>query len=320
RFEVTPRLRLGTRVQSVTPMAGERPWANGLGEPTHWCVESTGPDGERFVTEYDAVAVCNGHYARPHVPDLPGLKLFRGQAMHSHSYRRPERFSGMRVALLGARASGVDLTVEIARHASQVWLCDRDATGTERFAGLEHAERRSAIARIASAGNLVLEDGSAIEAVDVLIFCTGYEFSFPFLQDADGIFSFDESGVHPLYFDLVAARASTLAFIGLPSRIVPFPLFELQARFFAQTLVGTLELPDAAGREAAADRRVEALHAEGIARRHVLTYGDRQFAYCDRLADATGTPRLPPDFEALYRVVEAARSQNVLGYRDASYP
>ncbi len=32
-----------------------------------------------------------------------------------------------------------------------------------------------------------LADGSVLEEVDVLLYCTGYEFSYPFLSDSCGI-------------------------------------------------------------------------------------------------------------------------------------
>ena len=67
-------------------------------------------DGEAF----DAIAVCNGHFSEPYVPELPGLEDFPGVALHSHNYRRPDAFAGLRVVVLGTSVSGGDLTREIA--------------------------------------------------------------------------------------------------------------------------------------------------------------------------------------------------------------
>jgi cation diffusion facilitator CzcD-associated flavoprotein CzcO len=47
--------------------------------------------------QYDAVVVCNGHYSRPRLPQLPGQDCFPGLQMHSHNYRRPEAFRCVRV-------------------------------------------------------------------------------------------------------------------------------------------------------------------------------------------------------------------------------
>lgn len=63
---------------------------------------------------FDAVVVANGHYSVPRFPQLPGLAEFPGLVMHAHNYRRPERFGGQTVVLVGASSSGVDIAEEIA--------------------------------------------------------------------------------------------------------------------------------------------------------------------------------------------------------------
>ena len=49
--------------------------------------------------------------------------------MHTHSYREPSPFAGQRVVVVGASASGEDISREIARVAKKVlhiaWARDR---------------------------------------------------------------------------------------------------------------------------------------------------------------------------------------------------
>lgn len=45
---------------------------------------------------------------------------FAGKVLHSHSYRYPEPFTNKSVVVLGARASGVDISIEIAQVKAQV--------------------------------------------------------------------------------------------------------------------------------------------------------------------------------------------------------
>ena len=40
--------------------------------------------------------------------------------MHSHDYREPNLFTGLKVAVLGAAASGMDISLDIARVAKEV--------------------------------------------------------------------------------------------------------------------------------------------------------------------------------------------------------
>ena len=49
--------------------------------------------------------------------------------------------------------------------------------------------------------------------------------------------------VGPLWQHLLPPAAPTLSFIGLPWKVVPFPLFELQARYHARVLSGRATPP-----------------------------------------------------------------------------
>ena len=60
-----------------------------------------------------------GHYSEPRVPDIPGADVFPGTQLHSHNYRTREAFAGQRVVVVGAQASGMDISREIAEVASQ---------------------------------------------------------------------------------------------------------------------------------------------------------------------------------------------------------
>jgi cation diffusion facilitator CzcD-associated flavoprotein CzcO len=78
---------------------------------------------------FDAVVVCNGHYSEPRVPTFPGSDTWPGLQMHSHNYRQPvPAFTGKNVVVLGAMASGEDLSREISAVASKVHLAARGYT------------------------------------------------------------------------------------------------------------------------------------------------------------------------------------------------
>ncbi|KAI8483276.1 hypothetical protein Bbelb_390170 [Branchiostoma belcheri] len=68
----------------------------------------------RFGTQ-----VCNGVFARPYVPDVPGLSDFAGVTMHSQEYRTAQQFTGKKVVVVGAGNSAGDVAAEIAQVASQ---------------------------------------------------------------------------------------------------------------------------------------------------------------------------------------------------------
>lgn len=77
------------------------------------------PSGPKCSEYFDAIFVCTGHYWSPRLPDI--IHKFRNlRWMHSHAYRRAERFSGMRVAVIGARLSGLEIALQLSEHAEKV--------------------------------------------------------------------------------------------------------------------------------------------------------------------------------------------------------
>lgn len=79
--------------------------------------------GEDPVEEvYDAVFACSGHLSKPLVPDIEGRDLFQGEMLHSQEYRRPSRFEGKRIAIVGFGSSATDIACELAGQAKELYL------------------------------------------------------------------------------------------------------------------------------------------------------------------------------------------------------
>ncbi|KAK9792457.1 hypothetical protein WJX73_003620 [Symbiochloris irregularis] len=199
--------------------------------------------------ETDAVVVCNGHYSDPFLPDIPGMDTFPGKQLHTHNYRSNEAFAGKRVCLVGAQASGIDISQEIAAVAQQVWVCSRKWPETVSV-GEPHAilQLDNLIAmpppeQLHSDGDITFQDGSRVNAVDVVVYATGYHYSYPFLDAACGV-TVGDNRVAPVYkHTLVPHFGPTLSFLGLPFKVAPFPLFEAQARWVARALSRRISLP-----------------------------------------------------------------------------
>ncbi|CAM9225821.1 unnamed protein product [Phaeothamnion confervicola] len=190
---------------------------------------------EADVTElFDAVVVCNGHYERSSIPRIPGLDdRYSGRILHSRDYDAPEPFRGQRVLCIGARASGTDLAREISEVAKEVRVCDTSVTETTRGGAGHNIWRHPAITAFSGGTAVSFADGSAAD-VDAVVLCTGFDYDFPFLEAENGgdggLVRAADRRVAPLYLQLFHAAYPTLSFVGLPHSVVPFPLFELQAR------------------------------------------------------------------------------------------
>lgn len=265
-----------------------------------WRVRSVRPDGEAWRVDgerFDAVAVCNGHFSEPLVPDLPGLGTFRGLALHSHNYRRPQPFKGMRVVVLGSSVSGAELAGALAEVAESVHFSGRAFPGTQPAARMRRIARCPPVTRVHPEA-VVLANGERIDGVDAILFCTGYHYRFPFLPSA--LARVGNNSVWGLYRQLVSIDRPTLAFVGLPFRIVPFPFFQRQARWFARMLAGGFSLPDRAGRRRDHAAEIRALRRAGVPERHLHKMEETQFDYLDRLADQCGDEPVPAWFRDLW--------------------
>ncbi|MDY6807507.1 MAG: NAD(P)-binding domain-containing protein [Actinomycetota bacterium] len=74
-----------------------------------------------------AIINATGTWERPFVPHVPGIADFRGRQLHTHDYVGPDDFAGLRVLVVGAGISAVQLLIEIARNAPGVetFWCSR---------------------------------------------------------------------------------------------------------------------------------------------------------------------------------------------------
>ena len=69
---------------------------------------------------------CTGFAAKPYIPSIPGLERFGGQCHHTALWPQEGLpLDGLRVAIVGTGASGVQVTQEAAKVASEVTIYQR---------------------------------------------------------------------------------------------------------------------------------------------------------------------------------------------------
>ncbi|KAJ2962997.1 hypothetical protein NQZ79_g1976 [Umbelopsis isabellina] len=223
-----------------------------------WKVTSYDINTQKSSTEsYDSLIVANGHYFKPFIPDIAGLSHFTDieqrkpngvRIMHSRDYRRPEEFDFMNVLVIGNAASARDVSREGLAKAKNVYQSIRKSS----VPPLEEGTQSDIIVVPAikeflhSGGKAVIrcDDGTELWDVDVVVFATGYLFNLPFLsRDLGSQLITDGQIVHNLYQHLFYINNPTLAFIGLPIRVVPFPLSQVQSKVVARCWSGKAPLP-----------------------------------------------------------------------------
>jgi len=243
-------------------------------------------NNEDFSEIFDAVCICNGHYAKPSSPTIPGMDSFTGRVLHSVEYDDPTEFQDQTVLCIGARASGSDLAREISQHAKHVYLSDSTADEAQTMKRVTLVPRTTAITdgKVQFAHDCPLNP-----SVDTVIYCSGYDYSFPFINEKSNLpLVVGQRRVMPLFEQLWHAKVPSVAFLGLPHSVVPFPMFELQAEAVCTKLIDHSLLPvkermDAAEADAVRGGPDETGRVEDT---HYL--GAAQWDYCRSMAKLAG--------------------------------
>ncbi|CAM9370590.1 unnamed protein product [Ectocarpus fasciculatus] len=177
-------------------------------------------DDDQVVEEvFDAVCVCSGHFAETYTPTVEGLDGFQGTVMHAREYDIPgvEAFVGKRVLCIGARSSGTDIAREVSSVAHAVHVCDRSNPVTSKGGERGNVWWRAALEKFEGANGVRFKNGELVE-VDTVVWCTGYNYAFPFLEDSGLLTAPASKRVHPLFEHLFHVYHPSLSFIGLPQR------------------------------------------------------------------------------------------------------
>lgn len=310
-FKIAPHIRFNTMVERVRPVVME------IGDSkTEWEVTSSDGAGSQRTERYDAVFVCSGHYSDPYIPEIPGIEHFRGEVLHSHNYRSPERFSGQTALVLGARNSGIDICHELSTVAVQVFLSHRQTPLT--FLLPPNIQQTPSIHSIQQDGTVLLEGGRVVSP-DVLLLCTGYKYSFPYLRGSELGFRIESQFVGPLFKQLLPPCFPSIFFIGLCQQICPFPHFHCQVQYSLSVLDGTVSLPSVEQMEGESHSWVEERIQRGVPQRHLLRLEGEQWEYCHTLASEAHISPISNAVRSLYDEVRRKRREHPLLYRKINY-
>ncbi|XP_074574496.1 flavin-containing monooxygenase FMO GS-OX-like 8 [Curcuma longa] len=205
-------------------------------------------DGEFMEEIFDAVVVATGNFSLPRLPKIRGMEEWKRKQLHCHVYRVPDPFQDEVVVVVGGAISGPEIALELVHVAKEVHISTKHVEIPEKLvkpvAKHAHLHWHQEIELLCEDGTVVFADGSSVVA-DTILYCTGYSYSFPFL-DTKGIIHVDEKRIGPLYeHTFPPSLAPSLSFVGIPNKFVIFRFFESQARWIAQVLSGRRKLPSA---------------------------------------------------------------------------
>lgn len=254
------------------------------------------------------------HFFDPLMPSIPGLEHFPGLVMHSHDYRHPHPFQGKHVIVLGAGASGQDICLEVAKKAEIVYLSHK---GNLPCKLPDNVQEHRPISFVSPDGMVHFGDGEQ-RKVDAILLCTGYNFSFPFLQ-GDCKIAVSDNRVTHLYKHIFNTKYPTLSFVGLCLRICPFPLFSLQAQYIAAVLSGKAKLPSEEEMNAEEEKDFKEKLSSGLGKKYAHLLGEKQWDYDRSIAQLAGVQPLSAAVEDLYKYVTTRRREFLMDYKSDDY-
>ncbi|WP_239527065.1 NAD(P)-binding domain-containing protein [Microbacterium keratanolyticum] len=271
------------------------------------------PTGESVTEEFDRVVVAAGHFSFPNTPEFEGIETFPGQISHAHDFRGAEGFEGRDVLVIGASYSAEDIGSQAFKMGA------RSVTASFRSQPMGYdwpdgIEERPVVERFD--GSIAhFADGTS-KHVDVVLMCTGYLHKYPFLPDDLALSS--PNNVYPdgLYRGVVWQSNPRLAYLGAQDQWFTFNMFDVQAWYVRDLILGRLAMPDEAERAASiADWRAR-FEAIASAADEIRFQGD----YVRDLLQLTDYPEFDID-----RVVEIFlawkrdKKEDIMGYRDRVY-
>lgn len=247
--DVRDQIRFGTQVIDIQRHRHKTKEGE---EGTAWHVKSkvVGTDEEETAV-FDSVVVANGHHDCAFIPNIKGVqdwhRAYPSSVIHSKNYKRPENYEGKKVVVVGAGVSGIDITNQMAPHAQYPLLLSRRAA---KGSSSPLAPEKTAIEDVSEIKEFIADnrtirfiDGRIETGVDDVIFCTGYLYSYPFLQNLKPAVVTTGNRTDNLYLHIFYHEEPTLSFLCLPIRIVPFIMAEVQSALVARFLAGRFALP-----------------------------------------------------------------------------
>lgn len=203
--------------------------------------------GETRQEEFDHVIVASGHFSVPNVPEYPGFEQFPGRIMHSHDFRDAQEFAGRDLLVVGGSYSAEDIALQARKYgARSVTISYRSAAmgfpwpdGIEELPQLERVEGRT----------VRFSDGSTRD-VDAIILCTGYKHHFPFIASRLRLATNNVLYPPDLYKGVFWTGNPNLMYLGMQDQFYTFTMFDAQAWYARDHVLGRISLPDRAAMDA----------------------------------------------------------------------
>ncbi|BBY87666.1 NAD(P)-binding domain-containing protein [Mycolicibacterium tokaiense] len=270
-------------------------------------------DNEFNSEQFDFVIVASGHFSTPHLPEYPGFQTFPGRILHSHDFRDACEFAGKDLLVLGSSYSAEDIALQSRKYgAKSVTIAYRHnpmgfgwPDGIDEVPALQHVDGRTAH----------FADGTTRD-VDAIVLCTGYQHHFPFLDPSLRLHTANNLYPAGLYKGVVWTANPQLLYLGMQDQFYTFNMFDPQAFFARDVVLGATAVPDAAAMTADTAGWLDRLPTLSNPAEMI----DFQTDYVRELLSLTDYASFDLDLvRAHFYTWEHDKEESITGYRDKSF-
>jgi trimethylamine monooxygenase len=233
--------------------------------------------------------------------------------LHSHDFRDAGEFAGKDMLILGSSYSAEDIALQSLKYgAKSVTVSYRTAPmgfgwpeGIREVPALDRVEGRTAH----------FADGTE-QDIDAIVLCTGYQHHFPFLEEDLRLRTGNNLYPERLYKGVVWTPNPRLMYLAMQDQYYTFSMFDAQAFFARDVILGRIPLPETAAMEtdiAVWRTRLAALDGP-------MDDIDFQTDYLRELLDSTDYADFDLDLARRHFATwEHHKEESITGYRNRSF-
>lgn len=266
-----------------------------------------------YSEQFDYVVVASGHFSTPKVPEYEGFDQFNGRILHAHDFRDAVEFKGKTVLLVGSSYSAEDVGSQCYKYgAKQIYSCYRSQPMGYKWP--KNWSEKQHLLKV-DENTAYFGDGSSAK-IDAIILCTGYLHHFPYMAEDLRLKTHNCLYPQSLYQGVVWENNPKLFYLGMQDQWYTFNMFDAQAWYVRDIIMGKIELPPSADMQA---------HSQmWMARESKLKTPEQmvkfQGEYIKQLIAATDYPSFDIDaVNDIFMQWKKHKKEGIMNFRDKTY-
>ena len=268
---------------------------------------------KEYKEMFDNVVVASGHFSTPNIPYFEGFDTFNGRILHAHDFRDAMEFKGKDILIIGTSYSAEDIGSQCWKYGCKsVTVSHR--TAATGFKWPDNWEELPLLQKV-EGNTATFKDGNKRD-VDAIILCTGYLHHFPFLSEDLCLKTPNILYPDNLYLGVLWQHNPKLMYLGMQDQWYTFNMFDAQAWYSRDIIMGKIQIPDKEARAIDNKRRRELEDAISDDYKAIEYQGN----YIKDLIELTDYPNF--DIEASNKAFfewKKNKKKDIMGFRDQTH-